>query len=521
MGIPACPHVAVMNALRRTLRRPSDPMFRLLVENIGDVLWFKEGTPPAFTYLSPAFESIWHHSVQAAYADTALWEQSIHPDDQKSVSQALHLWFTGQTPDYQAEYRIVNRLGQTRWIADRGIILSRRDGNPFQIAGIARDITERQLNDLQRARLAAVVESSEDAIMTLDLDGRIQTWNAGAEAIFGYSASEVIGQPVALLRPPEAADDEAVFKQRISQGQRIQHYETRRRRKDGTLIDISLSISPLRDRQGRLTGFSKISRDITRRRRAELMLHRWNADLEARVRERTAALSRAYDELQTLVETRRQLEREVLSISEHEQRRIGQDLHDDLGQQIAGAWMMSSVLERTLARRTAPETPSAARIAALLEQALSRTRSLARGLHPVAPEEGGLETALRQLAAHGKELFAAQCQFAARGSAPSLDPDTATHLYRIAQEALSNAAKHGRASRIHLTLHSTPDQLNLRVTDNGTGFAPPEPNHTGFGLRIMRYRADMIGATLDIRSRSPRGTSLRCTLPLHPRPPHA
>lgn len=503
----------------RKPRRPSDPLFRLLVENIGDILWFKQLSPPAFTYLSPAFETLWQQPVDDAYADPTLWENAIHPDDRPAVTRALDLWFTGQTPEYQAEYRILNRLGETRWLADRGIILSRRDGRPAQIAGIARDITDRQHDHLSRTRLAAVVESSEDAIMTLDLNGLIQTWNAGAETTFGYTAAEVIGQPVALLRPPEAADDEAIFKERIRKGLRIQHYETRRLRKDGSVIDISLSISPLRDPLGRLIGFSKISRDITRRLRAERMLHRLNAELESRVQERTAALSRAYDELQSLVETRRHLEREVLNISELEQRRIGQDLHDDLGQQIAGAWMMSSALQRTLSRRDAPEATAASSISSLLETALNRTRSLARGLHPVAPEEGGLQSALRQLADHGQNLFGITCRFSSRGTTALDDPAITTHLYRIAQEALSNAVKHGRASRIHISLHTTRRSLRLLIDDNGAGFSPPPPSHSGIGLRIMRYRADLIHASLEILPRSPHGTRLACSLPLlHPKP---
>lgn len=498
----------------RKPRRPSDPMFRLLVENNGDVLWFKQLNPSGFTYLSPAFEGIWKCPVEAAYADPELWDESIHPEDRAAVKEALEQWFVGARGEYEMEYRIVNRLSETRWLADRGIILSRRDGRPFEIAGIARDITERRQDEEERARLAAVVESSEDAIMTLDLKGVIQTWNAGAEVIFGFTAEEVIGRPVAMLRPPEAADDEVVFQEHIRQGRRIHHYETVRRRKDGVLIDISISISPVRDEQGQLQGFSKISRDITRRRQAELMLQQLNAELENRVAERTAALREANEALQHLIERRRELEREVLNISEHEQRRIGQDLHDDLGQQIAGAWMMSSVLERALAKRAVPEVAGAARISALLGEALNHTRTLARGLHPVAPKEGGLQAALQQLAERGQTLFGTKCQFITKGICRLDDPAVSTHLYRVAQEALSNAVKHGEAKLIRITLRCSPRKLRLIVDDDGHGFRQPEVGQVGMGLRIMRYRVDMIGAKLEIGPRAPRGTRVDCLLPL-------
>jgi PAS domain S-box-containing protein len=117
--------------------------------------------------------------------------------------------------------------------------------------------------------LAAIVESSDDAIISKSLDGIIQTWNRGAERVFGYTADEVIGQPVTILMPPERVDEEPGILARIRRGERIEHYETVRRRKDGSLIDISLTVSPMRDRNGRVTGASKIARDITERKRAE------------------------------------------------------------------------------------------------------------------------------------------------------------------------------------------------------------------------------------------------------------
>jgi PAS domain S-box-containing protein len=247
------------------LATPNEARFRLLVENIGDVLWFKELDPPRFSYVSTAFERIWGFGVDELHRRPALWDECIHPEDRKAVREALQQWFDGDKADYDAHYRVICRDGQVRWIADRGIILGRKDGKPYQIGGIARDITEHEAAEAIRKRLAAVVESSDDAIITLDLEGVIQTWNAGAERIFQYSAEEAVGKSVSFLRPPQAADDEAVFRRYIRRGKRIEHYETHRQRKDGRIIDLSISISPLKDAAGHLTGFSKISRDITQR----------------------------------------------------------------------------------------------------------------------------------------------------------------------------------------------------------------------------------------------------------------
>jgi PAS domain S-box-containing protein len=131
------------------------------------------------------------------------------------------------------------------------------------------DITERRRAEQFRLRLSSIVESSEDAIASKDLNGIIATWNRGAERLFGYSADEIIGKPITILIPPERQDEEPLILERIQRGERIDHYETIRRRKDGSLIEISLTVSPVRDADGRIVGASKIARDITERKRKE------------------------------------------------------------------------------------------------------------------------------------------------------------------------------------------------------------------------------------------------------------
>ena len=149
-----------------------------------------------------------------------------------------------------------------------------REGNPGHMILLAfQDITERKEAEVARVRLAAIVESSDDAIISKDLNGVITSWNHGAEQLFGYRDSEIIGKPITLLIPPDRHDEEAVILARIRRGERIEHYETVRRRKDGNLLDISLSVSPIKDAEGRIIGASKIARDITRRKQIEAALH--------------------------------------------------------------------------------------------------------------------------------------------------------------------------------------------------------------------------------------------------------
>lgn len=489
------------------LKDSNEAPFRLLVENIGDVLWFREVNPPRFYYVSPAFERIWGLSLAELTEQPQLWEKSIHPEDQKAVRAALRKWLSGKTEDYEVHYRVQGRDGKVRWLADRGIVLAWKNGRPHQIGGIARDITEREEAEAMNRRLAAVVENTDDSVITMNLEGEIDTWNEGAERIFGYTQEETVGRKMAFLRPPQAEDDEAVIKGLIKRGQRIDHYETQRRRKNGEIFDVSLTVSPIFDANGRLAGFSKISRDITERKQAEQTILRLNAELEQRVEERTS-------ELRGQIAARRQLEEEILRISEREQRRIGQDLHDDLGQQLAGAWMMADVLARTLAGRGAPEQEAARKLCTLLGSSLNHTRALARGLSPVAPEQGGLGAALKNLAERSTDLFGIRCQFEARAEITLEDQRSAIHLYRIAQEAINNSVRHGRSQNVVVRLSKQRSKAVLSVTDDGTGIKDPSAKHDGMGLRIMRYRSEMIAGTLEIKKSAKGGTCVTCVFPL-------
>ena len=251
----------------------SEAKFRLLAENMGEVFWFMELDPPRVTYVSPAFERIWGMPVSVIYGDNQAWSKAIHPDDVEAVHAGFHRWVEGESEGFHMEYRVVHGDGTIRWISDRGIVIGRKDGRPHELSGIASDITERKQAEAERSLLASVVESSDDAIITKDLDGIIRTWNAGAERVFGYTAAEAVGKPVTMLIPPDSEDDEATLLRRVRMNERIHHYETRRRCKDGRIIDVSLSISPLRENVGRIIGASKIARDITEQRRAELKFH--------------------------------------------------------------------------------------------------------------------------------------------------------------------------------------------------------------------------------------------------------
>ena len=252
---------------------------------------------------------------------------------------------------------------------------------------------------------------------------------------------------------------------------------------------------------------------LERLRQSEEALIQINNALENRVKDRTAELREANRELSAEIVERTRLEREIIRISEREQRRIGQDLHDGLCQELTAIALMTRALATRLGRDGTPETPRINHVAQLVNASVSRCRDIARGLHPVEMDSDGLMVALNDLAQRTDQTVA--CSFRCKEPILMPESDVALNLYRIAQEAVNNAAKYSRAESVTITLDRDGSALRLAISDDGRGI--PE-GHTkrkrnGMGLHIMRYRARTMGATLRISHVQPHGTEVLCILP--------
>jgi signal transduction histidine kinase len=229
-------------------------------------------------------------------------------------------------------------------------------------------------------------------------------------------------------------------------------------------------------------------------------------NLEERVRTRTIALTEEIAE-------RERLEREILEVGERERRRIGRDLHDSLGQLLTGTALAGQVLHERLDARASDEAADASRLVSLVEEAIELTRGLSRGLDPVEIEGGGLTQGLRELVAHTRSLTPMRCEYRGDPAVEIGDSFAATHLYRIAQEAITNAIKHGHAQAVAVSLERVEGRLRLTVRDDGIGIPEPAQRHPGMGLRIMAHRAAVMGGTFEARSMIPRGTVVMCEVP--------
>jgi PAS domain S-box-containing protein len=211
---------------------------------------------------------------------------------------------------------------------------------------------------------------------------------------------------------------------------------------------------------------------------------------------------------------RKGLEEKILEISAREQRRIAQDLHDGLGQHLTGIAFMSKVLEQKLSDQSLPEAVEAAKIVKMVNQAIDNTRELARGLHPVAAEPLGLVSALKKWANEVEELFHIDCSFRCPKPLFIHDANLATHLYRIAQEAVNNAIRHGKSTHIVIGLSGKSGTGTLSICDDGNGFPKKPTSQPGVGLSIMNYRADMVGGSLKVQPNEDRGITVTCMFPL-------
>ncbi len=364
--------------------------------------------------------------------------------------------------------------GETRWVHLANQPLIDADGKVNRFIGVVHDITDRKNNEEVLRSQALAIEVMHEGVVLSDSGGIIRMTNPAFDRMFRILAGSFIGKHLDQLPcdPPldrqiaESADEAAA--------------------RAGTPLVSELTVHGARDGDTALFVEAAITSLVLRGERFWLTM----------LQDATA---------------RRQLEREVLEVSNREQQRIGSDLHDGLGQELTGIALLLRGLENRAEREAPALSPSIEEVALLVNDAIFTTRALARGLSPVTFDRGGLSLALEELARRLSAMFHIDVRCVANDAMDhGLESVNALHLYRIAQEAVTNAAQHGQAEQVRISLCLDGSRGLLRIEDNGAGFNPSTQMSKGLGLRIMHYRAQMMAGSLRIESARGRGTIVSC-----------
>jgi PAS domain S-box-containing protein len=437
--------------------------------------------------------------------------------------RAAHYW-TRVHPEIQFEDDIKQLLATHEELAS--CILDDPEASTDQITlSILDELPALRLKaDKAIGLLAAIVDSSDDAIVSKTLEGVITSWNAGAERLFGYTAKEAIGQHITMIIPRDRLDEETSILARLRRGERIEHFDTIRLRKDGTALDISLSISPVRDSAGKVIGASKIARDVTGRKRVERELHeseqrfRALADaLDTQVQFRTQELRRRNAEILQQSDQLRDLSGKLMRAQDEERRRIARELHDSAGQNLAALGMTLTQIERDAKHDPARLSKSIKDAQDLIQVLTQEIRTTSYLLHPPTLDESGLSSALRWYIDGLAERSGLSIELNIPDNLERLAPEVELAIFRLVQECLTNIHRHSGSKTAVIRIDREADRIYAEVQDHGKGMsqerlAEIQSQGVGVGIRGMRERVRQSHGELTIDSNS-LGTKITAIFP--------
>ena len=430
-----------------------------------------------------------------------------HPDERQADLEALRRIVAGEADRYETDKRYVRKDGSTVWAHLTVAPIRDERGRVEYLIAVVEDITERKRAERYRAHLAAIVEGSDDTSLGKDLDATITSWNRGAERMYGYTAEEMVGRNVSMLVPPEIENDVPAIMERLRRGERIEHYETLRRTKDGRRLNVSLTISPIRDHTGRIVGPSTIARDITEQKRVEAELRRAKEAAEAASRAKSDFLAVMSHELRTPLTA-------VVGYADLLETGIAGPItdaqHEHLGRIKASARHLTDLIEEILTFSRLESGREEVRAEAVDLAALAR--ETADVVDPSARKKGlRLRTEIP-----GERVVA------------ETDP---AKVRRILLDLLSNAVTFTNRGEVGLAMAPADEMVTFRVWDTGIGIAPEnrekifepfwqaatgltrEVGGTGLGLTVARRLARMLGGDVAVESQVGKGSTFTVALP--------
>jgi PAS domain S-box-containing protein len=402
------------------------------------------------------------------------------PEDAEKDWACFEQLRAGLIDRYQVDKRFFRRDGSTIWGRLSISLLNNRPSS--LVVAMVEDITERKTAQEDLLRNAAIVESSQDAIISKSLQGVIRTWNSGARRMLGYTEEEAIGRSIFMIIPSELHDEEKSILRRLAAGERIENYETVSVSKDGKRIDVSLTISPVADAAGTIIGASVIARDITQRKLAD------------------DALSK--------------MSQKLIEAHEEERNWIARELHDDINQRVA---LLAVELERLN-----QEPSDTARLREEIAQGIRQLhdisgdiQALSHRLHSSKLEYLGLRSTAAIFCKELSDRQKVRIDFCSEDLPNDLPEEISICLFRVLQEALKNAITHSGSQHLQVSLSVELDEIRLMVRDSGAGFDPQGAMEArGIGLMSMKERLKLVGGTLSIDSRLHSGTTVHARVPI-------
>jgi PAS domain S-box-containing protein len=453
--------------------KQSEERHRSLIENIGDAIIMLDAKGNT-TYRSPSAQNVTGFTTEELAGKTIF--DIVHPNDLPTLKQSYMYAIANPGVPVPGQFRIRHKNGEYIWTEG----ITKNLLHDKAIHGLVinyRDISERKKFEEQQLLMSSIVNSSDDAIISKTLDGIITSWNAGAEKVLGYTANEIIGKNISLLLPDDLQGEEKTILNKIAKGISFDHYETRRQRKDGEIIDVSLTISPIIDSTGIVVGSSKILRDITDQKRAEEKLMR--AEIKAQ---------------------------------EDERYEIGAELHDNVGQILTASSISLAMLKKTAKiedNHFFDDTKTH------ITMALREIRNLSHRLAPAFFDNASLESAvtylLRSFNVENNCEF--NLVFEESVKAYPISRDLQLNLYRILQEQLKNILKYAKATKVEVAISLSNDILRMNIFDNGVGF-DVEKSVGGIGMANMKRRAELFSGNFIINSAIGKGCKVIVEIPL-------
>jgi PAS domain S-box-containing protein len=468
--------------------RASEEKFRRLATHIQDVLYSVDKETREFRYVSPAFEKVFGYTAndiqnmggRIEFLRQVVTESATSVDDQRRRLERL-----ASQPEAGVWFRDEEwwrcKDGTLKCIEDRWMPVY-ESGRMVSTEGLLCDITDRKRAEealrQSEERYRSLVDNLNVGVYrnTPEAGGHLLQANPAMARMFGFESVDEFLK-INVTDTYQNPADRQIFLADLLRAGSVAAYELRLKKKDGTPIYCSVTATAHRGPNGRVEWVDGIVEDITERKR---------------------------------------LEDQLIEISEREQRRIGQDLHDGLCQHLAGVGFMSKALAQKLEDAAPTEAADARTVANLIRQAISEARGIATGLHPVKKESNATMVALQELAANIESMFRVHCTFTCDPPVLIEDNNAATHIYRIAQEAVNNALRHGKAKHLWITLAEADHRVTLIVKDDGKGIPQPLSAGRGIGIDIMTHRARVIGGTFHIGCAPEGGTVLTCSFPKPP-----